>query len=82
MENETVTDTVEQTPAAEAEVQTPAPEQQEVKETRPQIAVTPEMLDKSKKTLATMLDYLGLDGIVKAEKRPSGSWGPLSQRTI
>ena len=71
MENETVTDTVEQAPAAETEVQTPAPEQQPAKEARPQIAVTQEMLDKSKKTLATMLDYLGLEAAVKAEGRPS-----------
>ncbi len=72
MENETVTETQEQAPAAETEIQTPVPEQQEpVKEARPQIAVTPEMLDKSKKTLATMLDYLGLEATVKAEGRPS-----------
>ena len=71
MENETVTDTVEQAPAAETEVQTPAPEQQPAKEARPQIAVTQEMLDKSKKTLATMLDYLGLEATVKADSRPS-----------
>ena len=71
MENETVTDTVEQAPAAETEVQTPAPEQPQPKEARPQIAVTQEMLDKSKKTLATMLDYLGLEATVKAEGRSS-----------
>ena len=38
---------------------------------RPQVEVTDEMVEKSSKTLSTMLDYLGLDGIVKAEKRPS-----------
>ena len=72
MENENVTDTVEQAPAAEADVQAPAQEQpQPAKEQRPQIVVTQEMLDKSKKTLATMLDYLGLEGTVKAEGRTS-----------
>ena len=40
MENETVTDTVEQAPAAETEVQTPDPEQPQPKEARPQISVT------------------------------------------
>ena len=38
---------------------------------RPQVEVTDEMVEKSSKTLSTMLDYLGLDGTVKAEKRPS-----------
>ena len=38
---------------------------------RSQVEVTDEMVEKSSKTLSTMLDYLGLDGIVKAEKRPS-----------
>ena len=75
MENETIKETAEQpVPAAEPEAQkqSPAPEQQKpAREPRPQIAVTQEMLDKSKKTLATMLDYLGLDGTVKAEGRVS-----------
>ena len=72
MENENVTDTMEQAPAAEADVQAPAQEQpQPAREQRPQIVVTQEMLDKSKKTLATMLDYLGLEGTVKAEGRTS-----------
>ncbi len=44
-----------------------APEKKE----RPQVEVTEEMVEKSSKTLSTMLDFLGLDGIVKAEKRPS-----------
>ena len=39
--------------------------------TRPEpIPVTDEMLDKSKKILITMLDYLGLEGTVKVEGRP------------
>jgi len=38
---------------------------------RPQVEVTDEMVEKSSKALTTMLDFLGLDGIVKAEKRPS-----------
>ena len=72
MENENITDTMEQAPAAEADVQAPAQEQpQPAREQRPQIVVTQEMLDKSKKTLATMLDYLGLEGTVKAEGRTS-----------
>ena len=33
--------------------------------------MTDEMIEKSSKTLSTMLDFLGLDGTVKAEKRPS-----------
>jgi len=74
MENETVKETAEQVPAAEPEAQTQTPEQEQRKparEPRPQITVTQEMLDKSRKTLATMLDYLGLDGTIKAEGRVS-----------
>lgn len=41
------------------------------KKVRPQVEVTEEMIEKSSKTLSTMLDFLGLDGVVKAEKRPS-----------
>ena len=47
-----------------------APEEMTVR-TRPEpIPVTDEMLDKSKKILITMLDYLGLEGTVKVEGRP------------
>ena len=47
-----------------------APEETTVR-TRPEpIPVTEEMLDKSKKILITMLDYLGLEGTVKVEGRP------------
>lgn len=38
---------------------------------RPQIPVTQEMIDSSKATLEKMLDYLGLEGTVKAEGRTS-----------
>ncbi len=48
-------------------VEAPAPE----RKPRPQIEVTDEMIEKSSKTLSTMLDFLGLEGTVKAEKRPS-----------
>ncbi len=41
------------------------------KKVRPQVEVTDEMVEKSSKTLSTMLDFLGLDGTVKAEKRQS-----------
>ncbi|MBO7147380.1 MAG: KH domain-containing protein [Lentisphaeria bacterium] len=75
MENETIKETVqtdpipavEAIPAEETAVQTEAPA------ARPQpepVAVTEEMLEKTKTTLATMLDYLGLDGTVKAESKP------------
>ena len=60
----------EETVAVEEEavaVEAPAPE----REPRPQIEVTDEMIEKSSKTLSTMLDFLGLEGTVKAEKRPS-----------
>ena len=69
MENENITEheqAMEQAPVAE-ETETRA----SGKEQRPQIPVTQEMLDKSRTTLATMLDYLGLEGTVKAEGRPS-----------
>lgn len=69
MENENITENeqaMEQAPAAE-ETETRA----SGKEQRPQIPVTQEMLDQSRTTLATMLDYLGLEGTVKAEGRPS-----------
>ena len=74
MENEEVMRTAEADAGAEEQKETrscpetaAAPEKKE----RPQIEVTEEMVEKSLKTLSTMLDYLGLDGIVKAEKRPS-----------
>lgn len=60
----------EETVAVEEEavaVEAPAPE----RNPRPQIEVTDEMIEKSSKTLSTMLDFLGLEGTVKAEKRPS-----------
>ena len=38
---------------------------------RPHIEVTDEMVDKASKTLSTMLDYLGLEAVVKSEKRNS-----------
>lgn len=63
---EVTVDAVEQNennPVAE----TAAPE----RKVRPQVEVTDEMIEKSSKTLSTMLDFLGLDGTVKAEKRPS-----------
>ena len=63
---EVTVDAVEQNennPVAE----TAAPE----RKARPQVEVTDEMIEKSSKTLSTMLDFLGLDGTVKAEKRPS-----------
>ncbi len=53
----------------------PAPQTEEQeqaeKPARPQTVVTQEMLDKSSKTLATMLDYLGLDATVRSEGRTS-----------
>ena len=60
----------EETVAVEEEavaVEAPAPE----RNPRPQIEVTDEMIEKSSKTLSPMLDFLGLEGTVKAEKRPS-----------
>ena len=44
---------------------------EETVRTRPEpIPVTEEMVEKTRKTLATMLDYLALDGTVKAEGKP------------
>lgn len=53
----------------------PAPQTETKQETaektsRPQVEVTQEMLDRSSKTLATMLDYLALDANVRSEARP------------
>lgn len=68
MENETLTE------SAQAENQeSGAAGQIEKSDIRAQepIVVTDEMLEKTRTTLATMLDYLGLDGTVKAEARTS-----------
>ncbi len=68
--NESVVPPVNQENAAPvAEDREPVAEPE--RKSRPQVEVTDEMVEKSSKTLSTMLDYLGLDGIVKAEKRPS-----------
>ena len=57
----------------QTETQQPVQEEETV-HTRPEpIPVTEEMLDNSKKILSTMLDYLGLDGTVRAEGRPAKS---------
>ncbi|MBO4648227.1 MAG: KH domain-containing protein [Lentisphaeria bacterium] len=61
----------EPAPAEEPAAQ-PAEEKRE-ENTRPRpepVPVTEEMLANSKKILATMLDYLGLEGTVKAEGKP------------
>lgn len=55
-------------PAPQTEEQEQAEKEKPV---RPQTVVTQEMLDKSSKTLATMLDYLGLDATVRSEGRTS-----------
>ena len=52
---------------AEAEENTEKP----ARSPRPHIEVTDEMVDKASKTLSTMLDYLGLEAVVKSEKRNS-----------
>ena len=77
MENEIENASVPQEEsAAPVSAEQPQPETQAAPEettvrTRPEpIPVTEEMLDKSKKILITMLDYLGLDGTVKVEGRP------------
>lgn len=54
-----------ETSAPQPQEQQPQPEEQAPQ--RP--PVTQEMLDKASKTLATMLDYLGLDATVKSEGR-------------
>ena len=57
--------------APQSEPQTAAEEPVEAARPRPEpVPVTDEMLAKSSKILATMLDYLGLEGTVKAEGRP------------
>ena len=69
--NQNLNTAAEDAVAVEAEdavaVEAPAPE----RKPRPQIEVTDEMIEKSSKTLSTMLDFLGLEGTVKTEKRPS-----------
>ena len=76
MENEIQPETVrqEESPApVTAEQQEPVESVQEETAARPRpepVPVTDEMLEKSKKILATMLDYLALDGTVKAEGKP------------
>ncbi len=42
-----------------------------VRKARPQIEITQDMVDQASKMLTVMLDYLALEGTVKAEKRPS-----------
>ena len=57
---------------AEQSAEQPAEEKRE-ENARPRpepVPVTEEMLENSKKILATMLDYLGLEGTVKAEGKP------------
>ena len=57
--------------AEQPQNETPQPAQEESVRTRPEpVQVTEEMLDNSKKILATMLDYLALDGTVRTESRP------------
>ena len=77
MENEIQEESVRQeetsAPVTAEQPQTEAqqPAQEETVRTRPEpVPVTEEMLDNSKKILATMLDYLALDGTVRAESRP------------
>ena len=77
MENEIQNESVrqEETPAPvsaeQPQVETQAAAPEETSRPRPEpVPVTDEMLDKSKKILITMLDYLGLEGTVKAEGRP------------
>ena len=77
MENEIQTESVQQenSSASVSAEQQETPQVETVQEettakTRPApVEVTEEMLDNSKKILITMLDYLGLEGTVKAEKR-------------
>ena len=76
MENEIQPETVrqEESPApVTAEQQEPVESVEEETAARPRpepVPVTDEMLEKSKTILATMLDYLALDGTVKAEGKP------------
>ena len=77
MENEIQEESVRQeetsapVTAEQPQTETQQPAQEETVRTRPEpVPVTEEMLDNSKKILATMLDYLALDGTVRAESRP------------
>ena len=77
MENEIQEESVRQeetsapVTAEQPQTETQQPEQEEIVRTRPEpVPVTEEMLDNSKKILSTMLDYLALDGTVRAESRP------------
>ena len=76
MENEIQTESVrqEESPApvsAEQQKTTnSAPEETAVRNRPEPVPVTAEMLEKSKKILSVMLDYLSLDGTVKAEGKP------------
>jgi|GEM_PF-255251 len=61
----------ESAPAEEAAEQPVEEKREENARPRPEpVPVTEEMLENSKKILATMLDYLGLEGTVKAEGKP------------
>ena len=77
MENEIQEESVRQeetsapVTAEQPQTETQQPAQEETVRTRPEpVPVTEEMLDNSKKILSTMLDYLALDGTVRAESRP------------
>ena len=77
MENEIQEESVRQeetsapVTAEQPQTEPQQPAQEETVRTRPEpVPVTEEMLDNSKKILATMLDYLALDGTVRAESRP------------
>lgn len=62
-------------PAAEPAAESPAVETEEpIKNGKPAfepIPVTEEMVERTRNTLAMMLDYLGLDGTIKAEGKPN-----------
>ena len=61
----------EPAPAEEPAAQPAEEKREENARPRPEpVPVTEEMLENSKKILATMLDYLGLEGTVKAEGKP------------
>lgn len=77
MENEIQEESVRQeetsapVTAEQPQTEPQQPAQEEIVRTRPEpVPVTEEMLDNSKKILTTMLDYLALDGTVRAESRP------------
>ena len=61
----------ESAPAEQSSEQPAEEKREENARPRPEpVPVTEEMLENSKKILATMLDYLGLEGTVKAEGKP------------